>query len=288
MHALAESAEANFEMDFDDLFRCGLVDGDDEVRFHAIEGLWECEDASLVGPLVAMLRGDASMVVRAAAGLSLGRFALSAELGDLDRDSAKAVERALLDAATDLDEDVEVRRRAIEAVAYLGIKEVRGIIDAAYNHDDPRMRTSAILAMGRSGDAFWENTILLELAAIEPEVRYEAARAAGEMQLAKAVPKLIEFLGDDNREIQEAAVWALGQVGGSAARKALMQFIEICDDELKLAVDDALGELALGSEPLLVLDYDSEPPSELDEEDLDQDGWDYMDLGAEFEDDDQA
>ena len=289
MQTLAQGAEANFEMDFDALFSCGLCDEDEEVRFHAIEGLWECEDASLVEPLVALLRDDISVEVRAAAALSLGRFALKAELEELDGDRSEAVKAALLESATNSEEDVAVCRRAIEALSYFGIKEVRGIIDAAYNHDDPRMRTSAIFAMGRSGDIFWANTILMELAAVEPEVRYGAARAAGEMQLAKAVPKLIESLGDDDREIQEAAIWALGQVGGSAARKALMQCMETCDEALKLAVDDALGELALGGEPLLMLDHESESPDGLDEEELDQDqdGWDYIDLGAEFQDDDQ-
>ena len=293
MHMLAESAEANFEMDFEAYFRCGLTDGDEQVRFHAVEGLWECEEASLVEPLVALLRKDSSVKVRTAAALSLARFALQAELGDLDPAQGAKIQAALLACIHDPQEDTEVSRRAVEALAYLDIKEVRGIIDAAYAHSNPRMRASAVFAMGRSGDLFWSNTVLNELGASEPEMCYEAARAAGEMQIPKAVPSLIGMLRENDRELQEAAIWALGQIGGTEAKRALEWCMETCDEVLQPAIDDALGELALGSEPLVIFAYENLGEQEGDQDaDDDRDGWDYLDidaptdLGDDDEDDD--
>ena len=76
----------------------------------------------LIEPLVVLLRGSdadgsgasSSLQVRAAAALSLGRFALKAELGKLPYDRAQRVRNALLDAINDPIEEVEVpppRRR---------------------------------------------------------------------------------------------------------------------------------------------------------------------------------
>jgi HEAT repeat protein len=291
MNTLAEGAEANFEMDFNALFRCALTDADDVVRFHAIEGLWECEEQSLIEPLAVLLRGSdidgsgasSSVKVRAAAALSLARFALKAELGKLPDYRAQRVRNALLDAVNDPIEEADVRRRAVEGIAYLGIDEVRGIIDAAYGDSDLRMRASAVFAMGRSADPFWAQTILMELDAAEDEIRYEAARAAGEMQLPKAVPSLIVLLQDPDLEIQESAIWALGQIGGAKAKAALERCAEACDDSLQPAIEEALAEVALGNtESFVLFELGSDDDDDEDEKlGSDEDGWDVVGDEAE-------
>ncbi len=281
MRILVESAEANFEMDFGALFRYALTDPDDEVRFLAVEGLWEEEDAWLVAPLIRLLLNDPSDDVRAAAAMSLGRYALQVELGDLDEERAQAVARALLAVIDDPEELVEVRRRAVESIAYLDIPALRGIISRAYDEGNLKMRASAVFAMGRSGDAHWRGTVLSELEAVEPEVRFEAARAAGELQLAEAVPTLIQMLGEADQELQEAAIWALGQVGGAQARQALEDLVSGENEALVDAAEEALGELLLGVSPLLMFSYDGEDDAELDEEELeeDEDAADWATLG---------
>jgi hypothetical protein len=66
INRLAELAENNSELDFDDIFKILLKDEDAEVRSKAIEGLWENEESSLIEPLVNMLYKARSDDVQAA------------------------------------------------------------------------------------------------------------------------------------------------------------------------------------------------------------------------------
>ncbi|MBF8267550.1 MAG: lyase domain protein repeat-containing protein, partial [Dehalococcoidia bacterium] len=66
LERLVEMAEDNLEADFNDLFRFCLVDENTEVRAKAVEGLWECDDRTLLTPLATLLRKDPAEKVRAA------------------------------------------------------------------------------------------------------------------------------------------------------------------------------------------------------------------------------
>ena len=50
-------AEADFEVNFGEVFRLGLTDGDAEVRTAAVEGLWEAGDGKADGVHVEELAG---------------------------------------------------------------------------------------------------------------------------------------------------------------------------------------------------------------------------------------
>ena len=115
-----------------------------------------------------------------------------------------------------------------------------------------------MVAMGRSCDPFWTNLVLDELAAPEPEIRQEAARAAGELELHEAVAPLIELLGESDHQVQRAAIWALGQIGGRRARSALEGIVQDGEEALAVAAEDALGELSLGARPMVLFSYDVE------------------------------
>jgi HEAT repeat protein len=175
------------------------------------------------------------------------------------------IRNALLAAVRSGSEEQLVRRRAIEAIAYLGDETVRDIVTSAYANDDPKMRASAIFAMGRSADPYWRRTAAQELYATDPQLRFEAARAVGELEFKAAVPRLIELLEDPDREVQEAAITSLGQIGGKDARRALIGIIEGDDEVAAELARDALDELefASGSSMLLV-----DLGMELEEEEL--------------------
>lgn len=271
---LAEQAEANYELDFNALFRVAMVDPDGQVRTVAIEGLWEDEEPALVRPLVQVLKNDPVMSARAAAAASLGRFVLLLDLEELDERYSEVVHRALAEAADDPKEDLEVRRRAVESIAYWDDPSVADIIGEAYQSADEPMRVSAIFAMGRSADPSWADTICAELASRNPAMRYEAARAAGELALKEALPELIKLAADRDREVQLAAVAALGQVGGQRARQVLERCLRSTDEALNLAAEDALAELALGRQPLdlMVVDGDVDLDDEQQEPDDEDDG----------------
>ena len=140
-------------------------------------------------------------------------------------------------------EDLEVRRRALESIAYISDEDVVALIQAAYEHPEEKMRISAVFGMGRSADERWIGTVMGELFSLIPEMRYEAARACGELQARVAVPRLAELIDDPDHEIQEAALWALGQVGGDQARRLLQRCYEEGDQVLRNAAEAALEEL---------------------------------------------
>jgi len=240
---LVEIGETDFEMDFDEVFKICLRDAEPQVRRAGIEGLWEDEDISLIRPLVKMLREDRSDMVREAAAISLSRFALQAELGRLQARLADMVWTALKSAHEDPDETIDVRRRSLESMAYFDRPEVREAIERAFHDDEDIMRISAVFAMGRSADEAWGDRVIDELDRDDPQMRYEAARACGELRVAGAVTRLSRLVADPDIEVKLAAVWALGQIGGQEAQRVLQVCIEQGDEALRDAAKESLMEL---------------------------------------------
>jgi len=248
--SMVEMAEADFEMDFNAIFRWALQSDDAVVRRQAIDGLWEDDQPSLIEPLVHIMHHDPDEGVRAEAAVSLGHFALLAELGDIPEERATRLRQALVAVIDNRGEALEVRRRAVESVAYLSEAPVRRIIDEAYADPHEEMRLSAVFAMGRTADPHWAEPIMRELRNPEPAMRYEAARAAGEIVLRPAVGQLIALLNDSDAEVRQMAIWALGQIGGPQARQALKVCQSSHDEATREAAEEALAELDFASEPL--------------------------------------
>ena len=188
-------AENDVHVDFGSLFKAALTDSDASVRAAAIEGLWEDEEYRTADQLARMLRDDPDEQVREAAALGLARFATLVEEGKLYAPAAQRVRDALMTAARDDRESVTVRRRVLEALGVLSEPQVGDMIAAAYADADPRMRASAIYAMGRAADERWLTTILQELENDDPELRFESARAAGRLGSSRVVVPLITLLG---------------------------------------------------------------------------------------------
>jgi HEAT repeat protein len=266
---LAELTEESFEVNFDPVFLLAMGDEDSVVRTAAIEGLWEYEDCRLIAPLSYLLEADEADGVRAAAAAALGRFVLLGELEKIDRATAASIEDRLRATIDNPDEMLEVRRRALESIAYSSQSDVRRIIKEAYHSDDEKMQGSALFAMGRSADPRWRHLLLSELDSDNPELRYEAARACGELELSPAVSRLGRMATDDpDPEVQQAAVWALGNIGGREARRILGWCYESEDAALSDAAAAALDEIdVLGEASSIPLYGDSD--DEMDDEDAD-------------------
>ena len=240
---LVEMTEADFEVDFGAVFRLGLEDADAEVRATAVEGLWEDEDVRLVPLLTAFVREDEALTVREAAAKSLGRFILLGELEKIRPAPRTMAYEALLATIRDPEEHMEVRRRALESLAYTSNETVTELIREAHASPEEKMCISAVFAMGRSADTRWCRQVQQELSSSNPELRYESARACGELQVSEAVPELEELADDADPEVQEAALWALGQIGGDRARKILERYCRARDEATRSAAKAALEEL---------------------------------------------
>lgn len=246
--ALGELAEDNIDMDFRQVFLACLDDPDAAVRTTAINGLWEDERSQTLHRLLALLH-DPAGEVRAAATIGLSRFAYRAELGELAQPDAQVVSRALLEAAADPEQPLEVRRRAVEGLGYFGsLPETQVEIGRAYAHPEQLMRESAVVAMGRSMRPVWFPYIERELRSVSPALRYEAARAVGELgdEGQPLVGGLLPLVDDEDTEVSLAAIWALGQVGGAHARRVLERLTRSRDAARSQAATEALDELALG------------------------------------------
>lgn len=266
-HRMIDLAENDFKLDFDLLFRHLFNDDDAEVRAAGIEGLWESEDSALVKPLIGFLRSDPTANVRAVAADALGRFVLLGEYERLDNSLREMIGEALLATMRSDIEDLDVRCRAIEAIAYWSNDIVREVIEIAYEDDTPEMRASAIAAMGHTADSSWREIVESELESLDPQIRFQAARATGELENRSATARLIQLLEDDDREVQGAAIVALGQVGGKAAREALTQAAQSDDEVLRDLAEEALEELQFADDSdLLLLDIEGDDELEKDED----------------------
>jgi len=304
---LNEIGEANFEVTFEAVFRLGLDDEDPEVRATAIRALWESEDPTLIAPLIDFLNTDVDVHVRAAAASALGRFVYLGEVEELPAAQARRVEEALL-AVIGGTEALEVQRRALEAVAYAVRPEITPLIKAAYASPEPLLRISAVFAMGRTAEAQWAALVLAELKSAEPEMRFEAARAAGELELGPAAGELAHLTGDPDTQVKEAAIWSLGQIGSDFARDTLKRLLKRTTDEDEhdfiaeaienLAFSDEVRAFSVfdqaedGSDTDLnsldgligLLDIDDDEEGDPDDEDTDLDDLDAQD--ADTGDDD--
>ena len=247
---LAELAEDTVELDFSDVLRMAIGDPCAAVRGAAARGLWECEDRAVIRPLLELLAEDAAVEVRAAAATALGRFADLAHEGRLlSRDEAR-IQKGLMAAIGRGGEEMEVRRRAIEAIAGLDSPDRDRIIRAAYESGDAGLLQSAVYAMGRSSNAKWLSSALRETAHDSPAIRYEAAVACGLLGGEDAAPRLVALAQDEDPQVQLAAVKALGEVGGSLARRALQRCMELGDDALKQAAEEAIANIEFDDDPL--------------------------------------
>lgn len=259
VRGLVEIAEASFEADFNAIFWLCLEDPSEQVRARAIDGLWEDESPGLRDALLKLLASDVAPRVRSRAAVGLGRFVLLSELGKAESQAGLEVAQALSKALGDSQQPLEVRRRALESLAYSSRVSTQPHILEAYHHPEGKMRVSAVFAMGRSLDPQWGETVIAETEGSDPEMRYEAARACGELELAAAVPALGRLIDDSDPEIQHAAIWALGQIGGQEARRLLMACASSEEGHISEAAEEAIAELEL-SENLLELSLADEQP----------------------------
>lgn len=252
MRGLIRSAEASIHVDYRRFGIDGLSGDDPRVREHAIELLWEDETLEVMYKLVGMAADDDNRDVRAAALSSLGRYILMGELGDISPEETRLAEETVIRIWQSENSDLEVKRRALEAIANCSHEIVPHAIQQAYDSPSPEMRASAVFAIGRTADKRWQDIVMAEIDNPEPAIRYEAARAAGELALVEAVPRLAEMTMEDDRELALTAIWSLGEIGGRTAMQILETLIEKAedegDDDMIDALEDAIGNAALASE----------------------------------------
>ncbi|HLO32775.1 MAG TPA: HEAT repeat domain-containing protein [Anaerolineales bacterium] len=275
---LLEELDALAEVDtlvcFDDLARALLTDPEPEVRTRAIRLLDEYEDPKIVPSYLDMLKNDPDTNVRVEAANVLNLFVDLGELEEIPEKIYHQVEDALL-AATASEDDVRVRRTALESLGYSSRPEVVTLIESAFHRQDPHWQTSALIAMGRSADERWDDEVTHSLVNENDRIRHAAVQAAGELSLASARPILLKMLGEEeDATILSAVIWSLSQIGGEDVRTYLENLLDVMgdDDEQVAFLEEALDNLAFTEDldrfDLLAFDPEDElkPLDEDDEE----------------------
>ena len=247
---LVELADDNVEFDFSSIFKSCLSDDDDTIREMAAKGLWESEDRAMIRPLIKVVENDSCPEVRASAAISLKNFAGMAQNGKLLSRDGDRIRQALLGVVNSPTEDIEVRRRAIEAVASFNTSESNGAVREGYESDNPTLVQSAIYGMGLSSNPSWLPTVVDEMSNPLPVLRFEAATACGLLGDEGIVPHLLRLLRDDDAEVRLASIKALGLIGGPVAKNVLQQHLSDDDEAIEEAAREALIGLEFEDDPL--------------------------------------
>ncbi|MGH2533978.1 MAG: HEAT repeat domain-containing protein [Thermomicrobiales bacterium] len=189
------------------------------------------------------MQSDGSLDVRAAAAQGLARFAELIAHGRLSDRVATGLLNDLIAIAKNDNTPSLVRRRSLESAAVFGaLPEIVELIRSAYRSDDDSTRAGAVYAMGRTLDRRWLNILLAELESPDAELRYEAARACGEIGDASAVTGLERCGQDRDAEVRQAAIAALGRIGSSGAMRSLHRLVESARPVDREAIAEALNE----------------------------------------------
>lgn len=239
-------AEADSVVCFDEVARLALNDPEASVRVRAINMLWEAEDKALVPIFLEFAEKDINTEVRAAAASALGKYVYLGETEDIPAETLQNVEDALLLLATS-NEPVLIRRRALESLGFSHREEVARLIEKAFSSGDKDWLTSTLYAMGRSADQHWEKQVISMLGNDDEEIRVEAVRAAGELELKSAREKLLDDLqeGIDDFDLRMATIWSLSQLGGEGVRERIEELMENCqEDEECQYLEEALENLS--------------------------------------------
>jgi HEAT repeat protein len=265
-------AENDTLVSFDDVARALLTDPEPEVRTRAIRLLDEYEDPKVVPSYLDMLKNDPDVNVRVEAANALHLFVDLGELEEIPANIYHQVEDALLASAASED-NVRVRRVALESLGYSSRPEVITLIESAFQRADPAWQASSLIAMGRSADERWDDEVTRSLVHVDDRIRKAAIQAAGELSLQSARPILLKMLGEEeDAMILSAVIWSLSQIGGEDVRTYLENLLDQIEDDEQIAfLEEALDNLAF-TEDLDRFDLMSfDPDTELTEIDEDED-----------------
>lgn len=242
---MEEMAETDTLLFFDNVAIMCLKDEDPVARATAIRLLWQSQDEKLVPLLLDMLKEDPESIVRAAAATGLGLFVYLGELEEIKESTYRNLVDRLIEVHLSTDETL-VRRRALEALGYASHPDIPGFIKRAYDTNHEEWLQSALFAMGRSCDSRWVGNVLTMMDHPDNLVRYEAIRAAGELEAKDARQPLFDILeeGTDDNDIYFAAIWSLTKIGGEDVRQLIEMSLEETDDPDEIVfLEEALENL---------------------------------------------
>lgn len=284
MEDIEEMSENDPLLSYENLSLFALSDADARVRELAIRSLAYYEEPAFLTTLLDILKNDQSSAVRAASAFALGKFVFLGEIEELAAERLREVEDRLIETFTGND-TLLVRRSALEALGFSSRPEVEAFVREAYYSNNRDLIASSLVAMGRSVDSEYTPLVEAMLDHEDAVIRYEAARAAGELEAVSCRQRLLELVDDPDLDVRLAAIWSLSQIGGEGVMDRLLDLFDTTeDDEVLDVLEDALDNLAFteGDGFLGLLDVEQMfRDSEAGEFD------DYLDEWNAFDDEDE-
>jgi len=244
--ALLEELDQLYQVDtllsFENILRIALDDPSPQIRFIALRCIQEYDVMDLVPDFIHIVEYDDDEELRALAASTLGKYIFLGELGKLSEDKLDRIERCLF-GLLKAEETPLIRRHALESLGFSSSQDVVGHIKDAFESNKTYWVSSALIAMGRSFDSHWEKNVLSVFDHPSPDIRIEAIKAAGELELSNAKKILIDFLNDDDSEIRMAAILALSKIGGSGLAGIFQNILENTSDEDELEIIENAMEI---------------------------------------------
>ena len=310
MVGLAELADLDPLQLFEAAGKIGLEDTDDDVVIAAIDLLFEADDKHLIDRYIAFLKDKSRKEnLRAAAANALVPYFYLCALEELDETVQAKIQNALLE-AYDQDRSDLVRRRVLETLGYCDKPELKDMILRALAMEQVYWTESALLAIGRSMDNSWDQTVIDYFDHENPIILAQAVHAAGLLGIHRARKLLFKMLNlHTDYDVRQEVIWALSQIGGDEVIERLEHFANVTDDEDEIElIEDSIEYLEMfGSEDPKMASFLIDKPShgrsdeaeedEFDDEDEDEDffktpmdmeEWErYVDDNDEYDDDDE-
>jgi HEAT repeat protein len=224
-----------------------LDDQDPKVRTEAVQSLWNHVDAEVMAKLYGLAQNDPDQTVRCKALSGLGRYIYETVILDFEwddpycddwytEDDFRRLYALLTNVYTDENKSLDERRFAVEALSFLYDEPIPTFIAELYARPEKKAKISALFAMGRNGTSRWLEILEREIWSRDKEIRIEAIDAVAEMNADVLGKDLWRMTYDHDKDVQMAAIWALGQTGWEEAFDRL--------DELTLNADPGISQLA--------------------------------------------
>lgn len=150
-----------------------------------------------------------------------------------------SLERAYHDAKT----PKNIRRSVLEAAVRAPQTWQEGAVRAAYQSDDPDWQLTAVFCM--SYIPGFKAQILESLTSNNPDIHYQAVRAAGHQDIEESWPQIKTLLSSEesDKALIFAAIEAAVVIGAPDAMITLTRLLDANDDEIVDAADESLAML---------------------------------------------